>query len=94
MNSNLTVNITQGYLSQIPIHIPSKEEEQKLIVLADRMLVLQKRIHKTEISGNEKEKIEQQIINITYEINEEVYKLYGITKEEQEIIEKSLEKPS
>jgi len=34
-------------------------------------------------------KSEQQIKNVDYEIDEEVYKLYGITDKEKEIIEKS-----
>jgi len=33
--------------------------------------------------------IEQQIKNKNYEINEEIYKLYDLTKKEQEVIEKS-----
>ncbi len=89
MNSNLTVNITQGYLSQIPIHIPSKVEEQEIIALANRMLVLQKKLYQIEISGNEKENIKQQITNVDYEINEEIYKLYNITKKEKDVIESS-----
>lgn len=36
-----------------------------------------------------KGKSEQQIKNVDYEIDEEIYKLYGITKAEQEIIENS-----
>jgi hypothetical protein len=35
-------------------------------------------------------KDEQQIKNIDYEIDEEVYKLYGITDKEKEIIEENL----
>lgn len=35
-------------------------------------------------------KDEQQIKNLDYEIDQEIYKLYDITKEEQKIIEDSL----
>lgn len=35
-------------------------------------------------------KTEQQIKNVDYEIDEEVYKLYSITDEEKKIIEESL----
>jgi len=35
-------------------------------------------------------KSEQDIKNIDYEIDEEVYKLYGITDEEKKVIEGSL----
>ena len=37
-----------------------------------------------------KEEIEQQIVNIDYEINQEVYGLYRLTKEEIGIVEESL----
>ena len=33
---------------------------------------------------------EQQIKNVDYEIDEEIYKLYGITDDERRIIEESL----
>jgi len=51
------------------------------------MLKLQKKIHSDGVSGNEKVQIEQQIKNVDYEIDEEVYKLYGISKEERKVIE-------
>ena len=54
------------------------------------MLSLQKKLHDSKISGSEKERLEQQIKNLDYEIDQEVYALYGITKEEQKIIEESL----
>ncbi len=54
------------------------------------MLELQKKFHDDKISGNEKKQFEQQIKNIDYEIDEEVYKLYGLTKDEIKIIEESL----
>ena len=78
-------------LVKIPIHLPSsKQQEQKIISLVNEMLELQKKNHNSDVSGHEKERLEQQIKNIDYEIDEEVYKLYGITKEEQKIIEDSL----
>ena len=54
------------------------------------MLELQKRVHSDGISGNEKEQLEQQIKNVDYEIDDEVYKLYDISDEERKIIEGSL----
>ncbi|MFH1585169.1 MAG: TaqI-like C-terminal specificity domain-containing protein [archaeon] len=79
------------YLDQIPIKLPiSKSQEQKIVALVEQMLELQKKIHGVGISGNEKEQLEQQIKNVDYEIDDEVYKLYGITDEEKKIIEESL----
>ncbi|MEK6757585.1 MAG: hypothetical protein AABX88_00510 [Nanoarchaeota archaeon] len=54
------------------------------------MLSLQKKYHDGKVSGNEKERLKQQIDNIDYEIDQEVYKLYGINEEEKRIIEGSL----
>ena len=52
------------------------------------MLSLQKKNHDSNVSGHEKERLEQQIKNKDYEINSCVYSLYGITEEEQKIIER------
>lgn len=88
--SNLTVNISKAYLSEIPIKFPSPQQEQKIVSLVEQMLELQKKIHDEKVSGNEKERFEQQIKNIDYEIDEEGYKLYGLTPEEIKIIKESL----
>ncbi|MFA6022865.1 MAG: N-6 DNA methylase [Candidatus Pacearchaeota archaeon] len=72
---------------KIPIKLPEKKQETKIVLLVDQMLELQKKYHDEKIQGNEKEAIKQQIKNIDYEIDEEVYKLYGITEEEKKIIE-------
>ena len=53
------------------------------------MLSLQKQLHKENPTGNEKERLSQQIKNVDYEINEEIYKLYGLTKEEIKVVEES-----
>jgi predicted RNA methylase len=73
----------------IPKEILDKQQ-QKLISLVNQMLSLQQKYHDEKTQGNEKERIKQQIDNIDYEIDQEVYKLYGITAEEQKIIEESL----
>lgn len=86
--AELKINV----LKQLPIRLPlSKSQEKKIAYLVDEMLQLQKRFHGEEISGNGREAIERQIVNIDYEIDQEVYKLYELTKDEIEIIERSLE---
>ena len=87
---NLTTQVTIDFLSRVPIKISSKEQQKIIVKLTDQMLSLQKRYHEQKLSGNEKERLEQQIKNLDYEIDQEVYELYGITKEEQKIIEDSL----
>jgi len=75
------------------IPIPSKidkKQETRIVSLVDQMLALQKKLHEGKATGNEKEAIERQIKNVDYEIDQEVYKLYGLTKEEIGIVEESL----
>ena len=40
--------------------------------------------------GKREKRLEQQIKNVDYEIDEEIYKLYGITEGEKKVIEDSL----
>ena len=87
---NLTTQVTIDFLSKIPIRLPSPQQEKTIVSLVNDMLELQKKNHNENISGHEKEGIERQIKNIDYEIDAEVYKLYGITEEEKKIIEESL----
>src|SRR3989344_5273795 len=77
-------------LQKIPIKLPNHQQETHIISLVDQMLSLQKKLHEGRPQGNEKERIEQQIKNIDYEIDQEVYKLYDLTKEEIKIVEESL----
>jgi hypothetical protein len=78
------------YLSQIPIKLPLLAQEKKIVDLVNQMLELQKRYHDEKIAGGEKERMKQQIGSIDYEIDQEVYKLYGLTAEEIKIVEESL----
>lgn len=75
---------------EVPIRILSDKQQQKIISLVTQMLSLQKKYHDEKITGNEKERIEQQIKQTDYEIDEEVYKLYNLTPEEIKIVEESL----
>jgi type I restriction-modification system DNA methylase subunit len=89
--SNLTVNISKTFLEQIPIKIASLKEQQKLISLVDKILAKNKELVSFgDKQTSETKKLKSEIEQIDKEINEEVYKLYGITDEEQKIIEESL----
>ena len=87
---NLFQKILIANAKTFPIHLLFGEQEQKIVSLVDEIIELQKKNHDENISGHEKERIGQQIKNIDYEIDQEVYKLYEITPEEQKIIEESL----
>jgi len=77
-------------IAELPICI-KKELENKIINLADKMLSLNKKLQEIEDKNTlEKQKIEQEIKKTDNEIDELVYQLYGITKEEKKVIEESL----
>jgi type I restriction-modification system DNA methylase subunit len=78
-------------VKEIPVQIInlSNSQEKKLhddlVALVDVMLDLNKRIQTAR--GREKDQIQRQIEKTDNEIDEIVYKLYGITEQERKIIE-------
>ncbi|MFA4952995.1 MAG: N-6 DNA methylase [Candidatus Pacearchaeota archaeon] len=81
---------SSNFIGSIPIRLPSPAQEKHIISLVNQMLELQKKYHKEKTIGHEKERLKSQIDAVDYEIDEEVYKLYGITDEEKKVIEESL----
>ena len=78
-------------IKQLPIKIISPEKQQPLIKLVDKMLSLNKRLNEIkDKQTDEKSCLEKEIQKTDDEIDQEVYKIYEITKEEQKIIEESL----
>lgn len=84
------LQIDKEPLLELPLISPPDTDKQKIISLVNQMLSLQKEFHNPKITGTKKERLEQQIKNTDYEIDEEVYNLYGVTEEEKKIIEESL----
>ena len=80
------------YIKQLPIFVVdfSNMIERKLyeglVGLVDIMIDLNKKLYTSK--GGEKEQIQRQIEKTDKEIDELVYKLYGITEEERRIIER------
>ena len=70
---------------EILIKIPEQKQAKRIKELVERIMQL----HKENPTGNEKDRLSQQIKNVDYEIDEEIYKLYGITNEEKKIVEES-----
>ena len=85
-----TMQFDNPVTERIIIPKVAQSQEKKIISLVNSMLELQKKYHDEKVSGNEKDRLKQQIDNIDYEIDQEVYKLYGITEEEKKVIEESL----
>ena len=92
-----TTHVGGGYLDlrgtqivELPIKI-IPEYEQQIIKLVNKMLSLNKRLNEIgDKKTDERYKIEEEIKRTDAEIDELVYKLYGITESEKKIIEESL----
>jgi len=69
----------------------TKNKSNLLEKLVDKILSLNKHINKLKNKQtDQKAQLEKEIQKLDNEIDEEVYKLYGITEEEKKIIEESL----
>ncbi len=76
------------YLDKIPINQISKTEQQPLIKFVDKMLSLNKRLNKIgDKKTDERVRIEGEIEKIDKEIDDLVYKLYGLTDKEIKVVE-------
>jgi len=84
-----TMHFDNSVTKRIPIPKKiDKIQEQRIVVLVEQMLSLQKQYHDDKVLR--KDKIKEEIDKTDKEIDEEVYKLYGITDEEKRVIEDSL----
>jgi type I restriction-modification system DNA methylase subunit len=85
-----TMDLDDYYLGKIPL--PSvNAEKSTLIDLVNKMLSLNKRLNGIgDKLTDERTRIEEDIKKTDAEIDESVYKIYGITEDEKKIIEESL----
>jgi len=90
-SKNLFQKILIANAKKFPIKIIPESEQQPLIKLVDKMLYLNKRLNEIgDKKTDERAGIEEEIKHTDNEIDELVYKIYGITDEEKKIIEESL----
>lgn len=76
------------YLEQLPIKTSSESQQQKITQVVDKMLGYNKDLIRLgDKTTSETKDLNDKINSLDKEINEEIYKLYGMTKAEQEIIE-------
>jgi len=93
-----TTHVGGGYLDlrgaqivELPIKIISESQQRPIVNLVDKMLSLNKRLNEIgDKKTDERQRIEEEIKKTDAEIDELVYRLYGITEEEKKIIEESL----
>ena len=88
---------SSNYLKKIPIRridlnkSSEKEIYSSIIKNVDKILSLNKSLSEIkDKQTDEKARLEKEIQKLDNEIDEEVYKLYGITEEEKKIIEESM----
>lgn len=86
-SKNLFQKILIANAKKFPIKVVSLDMQKKVVALADKMLSLNKRLREPNISSSERERIKKQIEDADFEIDEAVYRLYGITEEERKVIE-------
>jgi len=85
------VNIKPEDLRELPIRNISTAEQNLLIILVDKILASNKRLDEIgDKMTDERSRLNEQIAKTDAEIDNLVYKVYGITEAEKEIIENSL----
>ena len=90
----LADDMNQSYLEKIPVRVNFKSSERyhynKILAFVEIMVGLNNKIHITK--GAEKDQIQRQIEKTDREIDDLVYKLYGITDDEKRLIEGEIDK--
>jgi hypothetical protein len=83
------MDLDSHYLGRIPL--PNAEVENSVFMnLVNKMLFLNKRLNKIgDKLTDERTRIENEIKKTDGQIDELIYKIYGITEAEKEIIEES-----
>lgn len=87
---NLTTGTPQirlNDLRMLPIILPSKEKQTQMAEMAKKMLALKQGTRKVAENSNEWQNLKSEIAKTDQKIDEEVYKLYGLTEEEIKIVE-------
>lgn len=78
-----------AYLNPFPLKKPTQEQHDNLATLVDQMLQTQSKLHDDTkpLSPSDKQFLEQKVAMLDAQINTQVYKLYGLTKEEIAVVE-------
>lgn len=75
------------YLRDLPFVIGTKSQQKKITELAKKMLALNKEFRETTENSDQWHKIKDEIVKTDKKIDNEVYKLYGLTVKEIRIVE-------
>ncbi|MFA6048630.1 MAG: N-6 DNA methylase [Candidatus Micrarchaeia archaeon] len=78
-------------LDNLPIKIPSAPDQEKIVTLVEKMLILNKRfIELGDKQTDERSRLEKEIAETDRKIDELVYDLYGLTAGERKIVEEAV----
>lgn len=74
-------------LASFPIYPATQTQQKTIISLVEKILLLNKKFYGVEKNSNEWEKLKTEIEKTDTKIDQEVYKLYGLTNEEVKVVE-------
>jgi len=78
--------VLMGQLAQLPIISASEKYQQEIVNLVDNLLKLNTQLQDTKLE-TQREQIQRTINHTEKKIDELVYALYGLTKQERAIVE-------
>lgn len=83
------LQIDKEPILEIPIYVPTDSEQKAIAIFVDKIVHMNTELNKLEKNSNEWQKLKDEIDRIDRKIDQEVYRLYGLTNEEIKIIEKT-----
>ena len=84
---NNTNHVPIGEIKNIPFPEASKNEQEEISQKAQQMLDLNKELRTTSANTDKHNSLKREIEKLDHEIDEAIYKLYGLTNEEIKTIE-------
>ena len=81
------LQIDKGPLLEVPIYVGDKNQQKQITILVDKMLELNKELQKVTENSDKCNSIKSEIEKTDRKIDQEVYELYGLTKDEIKIVE-------
>lgn len=81
------LSVAKNAFLDLPIIVASKEQQKEISNLVSKMINLQKELQKLPENSSKHDSVKSEIEKIDHKIDQEIYKLYGLTLEEIKIIE-------
>jgi type I restriction-modification system DNA methylase subunit len=81
------ITCTKQYVGPLPIRLVEKNRQEEIVVIVEKMLELNKKKHADKLAPSGLDRLEREIDATDSQIDDLVYKLYGIAEDERKIIE-------